>query len=175
MSHTYFRLEINDVKNPEGETAYLDLTEYTNKENMLDDLAEKLNCQKDELDFDDAYIDAEEDFLLDLLDVNDVNDIEDSTFDNISEIENSGYSLDLIKAGKDILSSSDSFDNVMSYVRNNYIGEYKSNADFAESYCEDYMNVSIPNILFGCVDWDKVWETSLSMDHSESDGHYFRN
>lgn len=173
---TYFRLEICDVKNPNGETAVYDLTNCTSREDLYEKLSEELNCTEDELNFEDAYFDAQEDFLLTLLNLECKGKIEDNikdeVFDNISEIEDSNVSLDIIEAAYNI-HGAQNFDTVIDTAVNKYIGYYNTQADFADKYCEDYMDIEIPSILQGCVDWQRVWDSNLRHDHSESNGHYF--
>ena len=52
-----------------------------------------------------------------------------------------------------------------------YQGEYRSDAAFAEDYYEQ-IGVDVPNDLV--VDWDATWNSSLTYDYSEDNGHYFR-
>lgn len=176
MRRTYFKIELNDVKNiHSGNKTTLDLTNHSNKENFFAEFAENLDCEEDELDFENSWFSADEDFLLEILKLNSAEDIEDETFDNISIIENSGVSLDIIEATSGVLSSSDSIDTIVDHAKENYIGSFNSEADFADYYCEHYEEVEIPNILQGCIDWQRVWDSSLRHNHSEHNGHYFRD
>ena len=175
---TYFKVEINDVKNSHtGEKTTVDLTNVTDKDGIISELASQLGCEEDELDFQDAWMDAEEDFLLDLLDIRDIHKIDDDTFDNISTIENSNQSLDVWQAAHALIGSSGGFDNVASEVKN-YIGEFDSEADFAEAYYTSDLGgepLEIPSVLQGCIDWDRVWSSNLRHSVSESNGHYFND
>lgn len=173
---TYFRLEICDVKNPNEETACYDLTNCTSAEDLYEKLSEELNCHGDDLNFDDAYFDAQEDFLLSLLKLECKgkieDDLKDEVFDSISEIEDSNISLDIIEAAYNIHGAKN-FDIVMNTATKKYIGYYSTEKDFADDYCEKYLNLEIPDILQGCIDWQRVWDSSLRHDHSENNGHYF--
>ena len=51
-----------------------------------------------------------------------------------------------------------------------YRGEYRSDAAFAEDYYEQ-IGADIPDYLV--VDWDATWNSSLTYDYSEDNGHYF--
>lgn len=67
MNNTYFTFELVDVANSEGEKVRIELTNYSGIEYLKDDLCESLNCTEKELNLEDAYIDAQEDFLIPLL------------------------------------------------------------------------------------------------------------
>ena len=172
---TYFKIELNDVKNSNGDKATFDLTNSTNKENFFEEFTDVLNCTFEELDFEDSYLDADEEFLLKILKLDSSSDIKNETFDDISTIENSDISLDIIEAASELLSSSDSVDTIVDHAKNNYICSFNSEADFANYYCEHYEEVEIPNILQGCIDWQRVWDSSLRYYHLEHNGHYFRD
>lgn len=174
---TYFKVEINDVKNPNGDKTIVDLTNCSTKDHMLEELASQLDCEEDELDFQDAWMDAEEDFLLDLLDIRDIHKIDDDTFDNIDTIENSNQSLDVWEAANALIGTSGGFDIVASEVKN-YIGEFDSEADFAEAYYTSDLGgepLEIPSVLQGCIDWDRVWSSDLRHGITESNGYYFND
>lgn len=177
---TYFNLEILNVQNKNGDSVNLDLTAYTNKEAFVSDLAEALNCEEDELNTENSTYYAQEDFLIKLVGIDDskedlLSEITDDVFQNISDIENSDISLDVIEAAIGVLSSSDSCDTILKHAKENYIGTFSSDSKFSEYYCEHYEELEIPSILQGCIDWDRVWNSSLKYDHTEHNGHYFRD
>ena len=49
-----------------------------------------------------------------------------------------------------------------------YAGQYDSAAEFTEQLCDDcgYLSESnLPTWISGCIDWDLVWNSSLSYDY----------
>lgn len=59
-----------------------------------------------------------------------------------------------------------------------FIGDYDSNAHFAEQYYEMVWSEQINSIageLYNAIDWDEVWSSTLRHDFYESEGYYFRN
>ena len=176
---TFFTLDIVDVGTTVNDNITSEnLTNFSSADNLITQLCETLDCQPEELNFEDAYFEAQEDFLISLVGIDDgkvitLDNIEDSIFDNISTIENKDISLDVWEVAVGLIGDKD-FDNVERQVEK-YIGEYKSTADFAEYYCEDYMETDIPSTLQGCIDWERVWESSLRHDISEYNGYYFND
>ena len=79
---TYFKIELNDVKNSNGDKATFDLTNSTNKENFFEEFTDVLNCTFEELDFEDSYLDADEEFLLKILKLDSSSDIKNETFED---------------------------------------------------------------------------------------------
>lgn len=74
--------------------------------------------------------------------------------------------------------SADECDGYVVNFEDAFIGDYDSNAHFAEQYYE--MNRSeqiglVPLELYNAIDWDAVWESSLRHDFYEEDHFYFRN
>ena len=172
---TSFNLDINDVLGPEGNGASADLTTQMSLENLKEELAKSLECEIEELDFSECTYSAEEDFLITILGLENGKEPDEYLFDNITTIEKSNVSLDIIEAAAALLSSLDDFDTIMDHAKEKYIGDFNSEADFADYYCENYEDLEIPSILQGCIDWQRVWDSSLRHDHSEKNGHYFRD
>ena len=59
-----------------------------------------------------------------------------------------------------------------------YQGQWDSGGQFAKSICEDCRDIprNIPSYIESAIDWEKVWDNSLSYDYTElSDGHIFNN
>jgi len=52
-----------------------------------------------------------------------------------------------------------------------YVGEYESEADFAEQHYVDLYNVNIPDGIV--VDWQATWDTNLSYDFAYNNGYVF--
>jgi len=74
--------------------------------------------------------------------------------------------------------SEDECDGYVVNFEDAYLGEYDSDAHFAEQYYE--MNRpedidKVPSELYNAIDWDEVWSSSLRHDYYESRGFYFRN
>jgi hypothetical protein len=53
-----------------------------------------------------------------------------------------------------------------------YVGQYNSEAAFAEDYAEMY-GEQIPSWIV--VDWQATWDSSLRFDCDEQDGYFFRS
>lgn len=58
-------------------------------------------------------------------------------------------------------------------IKDKYAGEFYSNAEFAEDHAER-LGVDTIKWPYDCIDWGKAG-AGLMMDHSEWDGHYFRD
>lgn len=174
MSRTYFNLDINDVLGPEGNGTSADLTTQMSLENLKEELAKSLECEIEELDFSECTYSAEEDFLITILGLENGKEPNDDLFDNITTIEKSNISLDIINAANETSSSKD-FDTIMSHATDDYIGSYLTESEFADSYCEDYMDLEIPQIIQGCIDWQRVWDSTLRHDHSHHHQYYFKD
>lgn len=71
--------------------------------------------------------------------------------------------------------SADECDGYVSRFEDAFIGDYASNADFAENYYDYNCDVVIPSELYRAINWDKVWDSTLRHDFYESNGYYFRN
>lgn len=58
-----------------------------------------------------------------------------------------------------------------------YAGEYDSEADFAESICEEcgLIPSELPSWVASCIDWQAVWNSALRFDYREHKGKFFRN
>lgn len=54
-----------------------------------------------------------------------------------------------------------------------YVGQYDSEADFAEQYYDMCGEGNIPSWVV--VDWQATWDSSLHYDFDEHDGYFFRN
>jgi antirestriction protein len=54
-----------------------------------------------------------------------------------------------------------------------YVGEYNSEAEFAEQYYDMCGDGKIPSWIV--VDWDATWNSSLRFDFDEQDGYFFRS
>ena len=60
------------------------------------------------------------------------------------------------------------------HLNDAYMGQYRSGAEFAESFVSDvgYVHSDLPYWIE--IDWEKTWE-NLSYDYSESNGYIFSN
>lgn len=58
-------------------------------------------------------------------------------------------------------------------IEDKYVGEFYDHAEFAEDYAEG-LGVDTTEWPYDCIDWGKAG-ADLMMDHSEWDGHYFRD
>ena len=60
------------------------------------------------------------------------------------------------------------------YLRDAYMGHYRSGAEFAESFVSDvgYIQTDLPYWI--AIDWEETWE-NLSYDYTESHGYIFSN
>ena len=59
-----------------------------------------------------------------------------------------------------------------------YQGQWDSGGQFARSICEDCGDIprNIPSYIESAIDWEKVWDNSLSYDYTELiGGHIFNN
>jgi len=59
-------------------------------------------------------------------------------------------------------------------IKDKYVGEFYNNAEFAEGYAESTGTVDTTEWPCNCIDWDRA-AADLLMNHSEWDGHYFRD
>lgn len=76
----------------------------------------------------------------------------------------SGMSEWVIRAGR-----TDGYS--LEQIQDAYQGEFESDRDFVEQYCED--TLEIPEHLAGYIDWDAITRDYM-MDFWSADGHYFR-
>ena len=60
------------------------------------------------------------------------------------------------------------------HLRDAYMGQYRSGAEFTESFISDmgYINGELPYWIE--IDWEKTWD-NLSYDYSECSGYIFSN
>ena len=60
------------------------------------------------------------------------------------------------------------------HLNDAYMGQYRSGAEFAESFVSDvgYVHSDLPYWIE--IDWEKTWE-NLSYDYTESNGYIFSN
>lgn len=57
-----------------------------------------------------------------------------------------------------------------------FVGEYDSEAAFAESLCEEVGDLGkLPNFIRNNIDWQGVWDSMLRHGYFESNGYYFQN
>jgi antirestriction protein len=67
-------------------------------------------------------------------------------------------------------------DTSLEQAQDAYAGQYDSEADFAESICEETEGLSsLPAWLSACIDWRAVWNSALRFDYSNHAGFFFRN
>ena len=62
----------------------------------------------------------------------------------------------------------------ISHLEDAYMGQYRSGAEFAESFVSDmgYIQTDLPYWI--AIDWEETWE-NLSYDYTESNGYIFSN
>lgn len=90
------------------------------------------------------------------------------------EVESSHLDLEVIEAYADNCSSW--ADVSISNIEDTYIGEYDSDADFAENYADDTGLLSgVPDTVRWYFDFEAYWKCELRHYFYESNGHYFRN
>jgi antirestriction protein len=96
-------------------------------------------------------------------------------FQYFERAENSGFDIEIIEAfaslGNYSLEDADSF---FDALEESYIGEFSSDADFAEDMAEQTsfeISNTWPN---NCIDWERA-ARDLMYDYYESNGHYFRS
>ena len=60
------------------------------------------------------------------------------------------------------------------HLQDAYMGNYRSGAEFAESFVGDmgYIQTDLPYWI--AIDWEETWE-NLSYDYTESNGYIFTN
>lgn len=72
--------------------------------------------------------------------------------------------------------TADEAEEVISDFEEAYIGEFHSEAQFAENYADEQGDLNhIPDYILGSIDWQDVWDGTLRHDFYEVNGHYFRN
>lgn len=72
--------------------------------------------------------------------------------------------------------TADEAEDAVSNFEDAYIGEFHSEAQFAENLADEFGDLNkIPNYLLDCIDWQQVWDATLRHDYYEINGHYFRS
>ena len=130
-------------------------TSFTDQENALEHL-ESLIEEGEDRDEMEAFIEqhGHKDFYLYFEDYRQaVKDYDQETVDSFIEV------FDLMD---------------VEHLQDAYMGNYRSGAEFAESFVSDvgYIQTDLPYWI--AIDWEETWE-NLSYDYTESNGYIFSN
>lgn len=118
----------------------------------------------------DEIQEFQETFNLDIDDA--IEEIE--TYENVcSELRYYNSPVDeIIEAFINLFSIND-----LMHLEESYRGKYYSGAEFTEELISEcgYISNSLPSWIENCIDYEKIWNHSLSYDYCEWDNHIFSN
>jgi len=99
-------------------------------------------------------------------------------YEYLERVESSHLDQEVIEAFADLGSYDiEEVDSFFDALEESYVGEFNSDADFAENFAEEcgYMEgEKVGSWPFNNVNWDRAAQ-DLMYDYSESNGHYFRS
>lgn len=139
---------------------WLDLTNYSDKYDFLEDCKE-LHSDEDDPEF--MYQDFEN-FPDELYSESSISEV----FEYLDALEQSRMDQEAFDAGVAIGFG-------LNEIKDKYIGEFDSCADFAEEYAIEFGLVSENDWSFYHINWQKVWDSEFKHSCIEENGHFFYN
>lgn len=165
IKNDYIDLKVKFLGYETEITIWNNATESELKEDTLETL--KTAYPEDETLFDDELdLDNHHFEVLDWKDIPEYMQDIDLLGEILEEVRTSGHSFEVFEAGLGLKMD-------LSDIANNYLGEFKSDSDFAYERALQTNNKSdFESWPFNCIDWNWAAEQLMS-DHSTFNGHYF--
>lgn len=149
---------------------WLNLSDYCNYEELSEAMYELHNDEPDPefmiQDFEAPEFFKNQNFISECFISKDIYDIAE-------KINVSGFDIEILTAFTDCFGHYEDIDELLDRVQDSYMGEYRTDEDFAEELlieCGDVPS-NLPSYLY--IDWERT-ARDLMMDYSASNGYYFR-
>lgn len=149
---------------------WLDLDDYSNKDEFIEACLELHKDEEDpELMFQDYECDSEWERQL-----YSESSVPDEYWEIKEELSRSHFNEEIYDAWIKYNCVSPTVDNI-NQAEEEYVGDYKSDADFAESWYDDTETTEIKNHpLYSYIDWEEVFNSEFDCNGVYSiDNHYF--